>query len=772
MTPNIPISAYRAWVKKDGTAMPGCRPFDTDFYTEMYRIKNGDYKDIIDECRQLPDKAARSRFKCEKLRSLTISAICKDWRKTENMVKHTGLLNLDIDKEGNEWVQDWGQLRDDIFMRKDVVAAFLSASGEGVSFVVKIDPLKHKDTFFSIVDEMRVHMNIKVDAALHDFIRLRFVSYDPECRIRDDFDSIRIIDPSPQYLASKKDYGRADVTLEPEGDADSEHNYLEAVRKAESMYAFEDGMKHRFLVSVAGSCNLMGMSEEFCVSMTLKTFQAKTKISDAELLDPIGRVYKSYRQQKGSYNIEARFEKLNRKLKNILIFDFLHKGKRPTDEECIDIAKENEANVERVKEMTKRVFAEFSNEWGYDAFPSIDKVEIFLRKRWNFYYNIVTQQPEQQDLGKVDLLPINIDEIHRQLLKGRYKFPFNNLKSLMKSEFMSHYDPISDYFKAVPFNGTGHIDKLSSYVQCEDQEFWQTQFKKALVRSIPCGIGTQENRIVMVLQGAKQETGKSTFIRYLSPWGVSKYYSESPILDGGKDAEFKFAENFILNLEELAGLNNHDQERLKAIISKRNIKERRAYAVFEVEMPRRCNIWASTNQDAFLQDFENTRWLIFTVKSIDWGYKGSVNMNDVWAEAYHLYQQAFDFLPTKEERANREARNELARVPNSEEELLALHYQPDEVHGDFFTSSQIAGWLGMKYGIRLSAWRMGRAIKKVFGLDRTSARINERVVHGYYFTHKMDNILPDGVKKQLPKPKLSEPEQGGFIPFLGENEEI
>lgn len=745
----IRISAYRAWVRKDGEAMPGCKPYDTDFYSEMKRIQDGTYKPIIDECRAIKDKKARDKFKCEKLPSLTLSAVCRDWRKTENIIEYTNLLNLDIDQTGNEHVKDWGELRDIIFNQPAVVAAFLSASGQGISFVVKIDHLKHKDTFFSIVDEMKEHLNIKVDAGLHDYIRLRFVSYDPNCRIRENFEEIPIIGPSPKYLASKKNYGRSEVTIEPVGDADSEHNFLEAVKKAESTYAFQDGEKHRFLVSVAGTCNLMGMSEEFCKAMTLKIFQTKTQISHGELLDPVIRVYKSYRSQRGSYNIEARFEKLNKKLTNLIVYDYLHNGKRPTDEEILTIAKENDANIQRVQDIVKRVFAEFSNEFNYVSFPQITKVEIFLTKHYSFYYNVVTQQPEHLLLGEKEISPINIDEIHRQLLKRNFKFAFNNLKSLMKSDFMTRYDPIADYFNSLPYAGDGHIDKLSSYIVCEDQEFWQAQFKKAIVRCIPCGLGRQENRIVVVLQGNKQETGKSTFIRFLSPWGVEKYYSESPTLEHGKDSEFKFAENFLYNLEELAALNSQDIEKLKATISKRNIKERRAYAVFETEMARRCNFWASTNQDYFLQDFENTRWLIFKVQSINWDYTKDIDIHKVWAEAWHLYNMGFDHQLTIEERAKRESINEMARIPNSEEELIIMHYTPDEVSGTFITSSQIAGWLSQRYGIKLTAWKAGRAIKKLFGLDRISRRIGNAVVCGYYFTHSTTGLSPDEVKKAI-----------------------
>src|SRR5262245_28391104 len=150
---SITISAYEAWINKEGKAMPGCKPYEVDFYTEMFRIRDGHYKPVIDACRAITNKEERNKFKCEKLPSLSISAVCKNWRKLENVDHHTGLLNLDIDYAGNEHIENWEELRDIIFQRPLVVCAFLSASGKGLSFVVKIDPAEHKDVFFSIVDE-------------------------------------------------------------------------------------------------------------------------------------------------------------------------------------------------------------------------------------------------------------------------------------------------------------------------------------------------------------------------------------------------------------------------------------------------------------------------------------------------------------------------------------------------------------------------------------------------------------------------------------------
>lgn len=762
--PIIKISKYNAHINKEGKPSPGGRPYDTDFYTEMNNIASGAYKQIVDNCRKLTDKKERDYYKITKLPSLTISSVVAKWRKIDNVVNHTGLLNIDIDATGNPQVEDWAGLRDQIFQLKSVVAAFLSVSGNGVTFVVKVEPSEHKDVFFSIADDMKKYLNITCDTGVHDVVRLRFVSDDPECKIRYNFDEIPICHPTAEYLASQKEYGYSGSVLEPIGDADSEHNYNEAVKKASAKTTFSDGSKHFFMVSVAGACNVMGMSEDFCKQMTIARYGEKSRISARELVKPIEFVYKTYRSQHATYDIEAKSEWLNRQIKNKLVYEWLHEGLRPSPDQISEIAQELSANIERVQAMVERVYGEFAQEFGYNDFPAIEKVEIWLNKRWSFKYNVVTQQPELTPVGTDIVEPVNTDEIYRQLQRNRFAYGLNNVKSLIKSEFSRRYDPISDYFHSLTYDSSrDYIDELANHITITDQDFWRSQFKKCLVRSIVCGLGKKENRLVMVLYGKKQESGKSTFIRYLSPWSDSQYFTESPIIGGNtKDTEIRFTENFIYNMEELAGLNRADVNKLKSDISKAVIKERRAYASHETSAPRRCNFWASTNQKEFLHDDENTRWLIFEVIKIDWGYTKTIPIDKVWAQAWHLYQNGFDYQLTVEDRQRREAVNDNYRYRRPEEELLLLHFQPsDKIRGKFFSSTQIANYLNsLSSSLHVNPNNIGKTMTALFNLESQIAKIDGRSIRGYYLNQialDVDRELPDGGK------------QDGFTPISDEN---
>lgn len=748
--PIIKISAYKAWTGKDGKPRPGCKPYDTDFYSEMDRIKQGHYKPIVDKYRSIKDKDEKYRYKVSELPSLTISAVCKIWRKRDNVVAHTGLLNIDIDGKSNPQINDWPLVRDQIFNMRGVVACFLSVSGHGVTFVVRVHPDQHKDCFFSIVDGMKQHMQINVDVGTHDVTRLRFVSHDPEAKIRYNFDEIPISEPSQQYLENKKHFGTAETTLEPIGDADSEYNFNEAVKKASQQYKFSDGQKWSFLVSVAGSCNIMGMSLEFVRGQVLKNYRAGTNISNERLLKPVDDVYQLYSSQHATFDTEAAFERLNWNLKQHLIEHWLHEGKDPSKDELAKIAEEHEANIERVEYVKNRVFGEYSEEFGYNKFAAVKKVQIWLTKRYEFRFNKVTCQPEMSLFGTSDLHTVNPDEIFRQLQINKFPYSLNNVKSLLRSEFVKPYDPILDYFKSLTYDPSkDFIDDLASHVWTTNNDFWRKQFKKCLVRSIACGLGKKENRLVMVLYGKRQETGKSTFIRFLSPFPGSQYFTESPIIGGNqKDTELRFSENFMYNLEELAGLSRVDVNKLKADISKTSIKERRAYAAFETSAPRRCNFWASTNQKEFLHDEENTRWLIFEIEAIDWGYKTKVDIHKVWAQAWHLYNEGFDYNLDEQDRQIRETINEEYRYRRPEEELLARHFRKATPQtGQFYSATEIASLLNREHpSLKINPNNIGKTVASVFNLESSQVKINGRNTRGYWLNHMFSEA--EGERRQ------------------------
>jgi hypothetical protein len=360
----IKISLFKPTRKGE----PGTKPIPTDFYSEMAKIKDGTHWPVINKLRSITDPVEKRTYKASKLEAFTISAFCPKYREIKGAVA-SGLLAIDLDPGKNKDITDWGAVRDLIFSMPEVVASFLSASGNGVAFVVKINPKKLKDVFYSIKDELADNFGLNLDAGCHDIVRLRFVSHDHDAKIREDFDAIPVKEPSFAYLENKRLKEAAVIEYTGEvGSANCDRAWNYAVKAAESKVGvFGDGSKHTYLVALAGFCNTVGMDLTYCESMVQKTYQHQTDISLERLLKPVRNVYKAYKHKFNTYVQTVKNRQISNKIVGELVNNHIRKGEKLTPEVLDAVAQKLELNIERVEEVAERVVDEYSEERNADA---------------------------------------------------------------------------------------------------------------------------------------------------------------------------------------------------------------------------------------------------------------------------------------------------------------------------------------------------------------------------------------------------------------------
>jgi len=452
------------------------------------------------------------------------------------------------------------------------------------------------------------------------------------------------------------------------------------------------------------------------------------------------------------------------------VYSFAHlinrEGRNYTDTDIKNLCERFLLSLEKVRKVFARVFSENADAFGISEKPEIYKVEYFLRKNWEFVRNEVTQRSECRKAGTDDdFEKLNVDTLYRKLQHVNFKFSMEKLKSLLKSDFMTLYNPFLNYFENLPAWNyeEDHIGALAGYIKATNQEFHVTQFRKMLVRCVGCALYGIENRFVYVLIGEKQEKGKSTFIRFLNPFG-SKYYTEAPIRDN-KDTYFSFSENFIYNLEELASLSNIEVNHLKSIISMAMIKERKAFAVDAEEQPRRANFFGSTNKDEFLTDSENTRWLCINVEDINWNYKTEVNIHKVWAQAFALFHdKEFNQNLTSDEMQQRDAMNKAFEITDIEKDLIkqcfALATEEDP-EASFYSLPDILSTLQEKFlGKTLNAKFIGKSMTQL-GFIKGNKRINGHKTRGYFVKLRTtSNYINENQGGDAPKKTNEQGEQG------------
>ncbi len=355
----------------------------------------------------------------------------------------------------------------------------------------------------------------------------------------------------------------------------------------------------------------------------------------------------------------------------------------------------------------------------------------YLECKYDIAYNEISHDFQISVKGSRKRHCLNLNSLIIELAKAGVDIPTGKLEILIRSEWIPRYNPIKGYFDNLPeWDGNDHILQLASYVPVHGKEVFDYHFRKWLVRTIKCALEPgYSNKQAFVLSHPGQNSGKTTWCRFLCPPELSEYMAED--ISNDKDARIQLCRNFLYNLDELAVLSKKDVNALKAFFSKTFINERLPYDRKNTTLPRICSFVGSTNMSSFLNDETGSvRWLCFELKGrIDFAYSKEVDIDRVWSQAYHLAYSDPNFDPElsiEDIRENEERNKKYTRL-TTEEELVSKYYEKSDDIDDFVTASDVLVKLGC-LNLRLNKINMGRALAG-FGFQKV--KHPKRQVYGY-----------------------------------------
>jgi len=300
------------------------------------------------------------------------------------------------------------------------------------------------------------------------------------------------------------------------------------------------------------------------------------------------------------------------------------------------------------------------------------------------------------------------------------------------------YHPIKAYLESLKWDGLPCIDTLASYFT-DSQGVFSLWLKKWLVGSVGKVYGQAQN-YMLVLEGM-QGKGKSYFAKWLCP--LPKYFVESSIRPDDKDYEIRLAKTWIWEVTELgATTRKADREALKAFITKGDITARKSYGKRDINKPALASFIGTVNDEAgFLNDPTGSRrFLSCTLTRINWDYT-EMNINDLWAEAYHLYQTGYDWRLTPDEAKRQHEINEDYEI---EEPLIPAILRNFNLTGktseDWLASRDILEKIGLDPLNQTNTMRLSKAMKKLNITKGKQGPKNERI-NGYF------GLVPKVVEK-------------------------
>ena len=646
--------------------------------TILEEIKTGKYKPGIVYLRKsLAENKTEAYNKAKKsLPAFTTSGKFIGGRKLEFLADYSSCIILDIDKLSAAELQNAKHLAN---QSEFTFASFISPSGNGLKILVKInsDKANHKEAFLMVQAHYESILKLEIDKSGKDVTRLCFYSWD---------ENLYLNEKSKTFETQVKEEIQNIVlptvpkVTKPEPIEDQYAIYNHCIKFTEKKVQFVNGSRNVFVHQLACNLNRKGIVFKEALGYILTDFGYDEK----EVTQAVNSAYGNSHE----FGKNEKFEPTN----------------KPKKKENFSITDTTEDDDEDKPKPTQ-----------------IDRLELFLSTRYVFRHNIVSGKLEFQYFGKKKWNVMNDfieNSMLRECLKGRIKTNLSSLRNLLYSDFCELFNPFEDYFFNLPTydEKTDYITELANTITTTKQDLWQQCFKKWLVAMVGCVLDDKViNHTVIVFSG-KQGLGKTTWVEKLVPKQLKEYLFSGTINPNNKDTLVQLSECMLINLDELENLNRSEIGSLKEIITKTQIRMRKAYGHNNETMPRRASFAGSVNTAQFLNDSTGSRrFLCFELEGIK--YQHDVDINMAFSQALFLFKSGFRFWFDQEEIKNITANNEQYQLHSPEEELLLTWFEPcpKEEATLFLNASQIAAKLADRTKLNLNDGtinKLGKALKK------------------------------------------------------------
>ena len=260
----------------------------------------------------------------------------------------------------------------------------------------------------------------------------------------------------------------------------------------------------------------------------------------------------------------------------------------------------------------------------------------------------------------------------------------------------NHFNPAKEWVKQLQqegWDGTDWIHKLCSYFENPDGMF-EIYLRKWMIGAID-KVMTEGTRNPMLVLDGMQESGKSSFVKWLCPKPLQKYYREGQIIPTDKDYRLALVRTFVWEVSEVdATTSRAEASALKDFLTKQVVKERDAYAREAIERPTITSFIGTFNNIAgFLNDASgSTRFRVCRLGKINWrGYTTDPDdlQSLIWLQAAALWSQGETNELSSDEKIRMIEINKNYMLANNTRFALEEYFNITPATDDFTSSNYI-----------------------------------------------------------------------------------
>lgn len=263
------------------------------------------------------------------------------------------------------------------------------------------------------------------------------------------------------------------------------------------------------------------------------------------------------------------------------------------------------------------------------------------------------------------------------------------------------YNAVGQYLGALPeWDGVPRLDTLFiDYLGAEDTPYTRAVTRKAFVAAVSRALMPGVKYDTMPILAGPQGIGKSTLLRLMG----GDWFNDSLNSFEGKDACEMIQGSWLIEIQELNGMNRAEENQVKQFLSKTDDIFREPYGRRSRRHPRRCVFFGTTNESEFLRDKTGGRrfWPVDCavrqpVRSVFRDL--SADVPQIWAEALRDWRQREPLYLEN---------TEIAAAALQMQEGHAIHSAKEGVIRDFLDKEIPEDWDSRSLNERRLYWSGG-----------------------------------------------------------------
>ena len=254
-----------------------------------------------------------------------------------------------------------------------------------------------------------------------------------------------------------------------------------------------------------------------------------------------------------------------------------------------------------------------------------------------------------------------------------------DIRRFIHSTLIPEYNPMQDYLQNLP-PCNRHYDYIGSMARRIPTNFAhaETLFHRWFLAMVAQWLGMNRNHgnaVVLMLIG-NQGQFKSTFCKLILPPCLREYYIDDIKMESSEQVERMLCRMALVNIDEYNAKTNHEQARIKRILTEREIQVRQMRSSKYAMLNRMASFTATTNDQHPLSDPSGSRrYLCIPVKGRIQTAR-VVLYDKMYAQAMYELQQGERYWFDRREEALLNENNRQFQQIQTVDELLLSFYKP------------------------------------------------------------------------------------------------